>query len=173
MNQRYLIYLFATNNTGLMILSFIGKLAMILGQIVHGLHQICVINSKPARPSNILMHYFLSVFWSSCNLGGHYHWKVVRGCALVMTPFFHASQCSLAYQFTINVPLMCPPFSIFGKKCNFSLVLAKISALETQNFWIFAPKTPHFFKKTGSLDPTFGNRHGTYPSKKFECPTGL
>ena len=45
-------------------------------------------------------------------LKGHSHWKVVRGCAAVMTPFFHASRRSLAYQFTVNAPLMCPPFQL-------------------------------------------------------------
>ena len=40
--------------------------------------------------------------------GGHYHWKVVRGCAAVMTTYFQASWRSLAYQFTIKALLVCP-----------------------------------------------------------------
>ena len=64
--------------------------------------------------------------------------------AVVMIPFFQASLRSLAYQFSINAPLMCPK--------------------------IFAPMTPHFSRKTRSLDPTFGNLHGTFPPKKVECP---
>ena len=47
---------------------------------------------------------------------------------------------------------------------------AQISTLKKQNFQIFAPKTPHFPRKTRSPDPTFGNLRGTYPSKKVECP---
>ena len=37
--------------------------------------------------------------------GGHWPRKVVWGCAAVMTPFFQATRRSLAYQFTIIVPL--------------------------------------------------------------------
>ena len=57
------------------------------------------------------------------------------------------------------------------------LFLTKISAIKTQNFRIFAYKTPHFTRKTRSLDPTFGNPRGTYPHThthahphKVECP---
>ena len=89
-----------------------------------------------------------------------------------MTPFFQASQRSLAYQFTTNVPLMCPPFSIFRQFCIFSLVLAKISALKTQIFQIFVPKTPYFSRKIRSLDPTFENRVAHTHQKKVECPPG-
>ena len=39
-----------------------------------------------------------------------------------------------------------------------------------QNFWIFAPKTLHFSRKTRSLDPTFGNPCGTYSPKKGWVP---
>ena len=86
--------------------------------------------------------------------GGHSHWKVVRGCAAVMTPFFQASRLSLAYQFTINVQLMCPHFQLLEKFYIFSLVLAKISAVKMQIFQILVPKTPHFSRKIPSLDPT-------------------
>ena len=48
--------------------------------------------------------------------------------------------------------------------------MARISALRTQNFWIFAPNTPNFLRKTRSLDPTFGNPRGTYPPKKSWVP---
>ena len=41
-----------------------------------------------------------------------------------------------------------------------------------QNFWIFTPNTPHFSRKTRSLDPTFGNSCGTYPPKKLSAPPG-
>ena len=59
-----------------------------------------------------------------------------------------------------------PPIFNFQKLCIFSLVLAKISALKTQTFEIFVPKTPHFSRKICSLDATFGNLCGTYPQKK-------
>ena len=36
-----------------------------------------------------------------------------------MTPFFQVSRRSLAYQFTIIAPLLCPPFSNFRKIFNF------------------------------------------------------
>ena len=54
--------------------------------------------------------------------GGHWPRNGVWVCAAVTTPFFHTSRRSLAYQFPINAPLMCPPFSNFGKICIFSLV---------------------------------------------------
>ena len=68
--------------------------------------------------------------------------------------FLKASWRSLAYQLTINAPLMCPRCSIFRKLfqffhffCIFSLVLAKILVFKMQNFKIFTSKTPHFFKE--------------------------
>ena len=68
-------------------------------------------------------------------------------------PLFHASQRSLAYKFTLNAPFMCPPprFLNFWENFAYSaLFWAKISALKTQNFWIFAPQTTHFSRKTRS-----------------------
>ena len=46
------------------------------------------------------------------NIGKGYG-DVPRGCAAVMTHFFQASHRSLAYQFIVNAPLLCPLFSIF------------------------------------------------------------
>ena len=65
--------------------------------------------------------------------GGHSRWKgvwaetripkvflsQVWGCVAIMTPFFQASRRSLAHQFTVNVPLSCPLFSIFRKFLHF------------------------------------------------------
>ena len=102
---------------------------------------------------------------------GHSHWKVVRGCAAVMTSFFQDSWLSLAYQFTINGPLIyLSHFQFLEKLFIFSLVLAKISALKMQIFWIFTPKTPHFSRKICSVDPTFGNLCGTHPPIKSWVP---
>ena len=66
-----------------------------------------------------------------------------------------------------------PPFSIFLEQlCIFSLVLAKISPLKMQIFKIFVPKTPYFWRKICSLDPTFGNLCGTAPPpKKMSAPS--
>ena len=69
---------------------------------------------------------------------------------------------------------LVPPFSNFRKISIFSLVLVKISALKTQIFQIFVPKTPHFSRKIRSLDPTFGNLCGTHPpKKKLSAPPGM
>ena len=51
---------------------------------------------------------------------GHSHWKVVGGCAAVITSFFQDSRRSLAYQITTNAPLMCPNFHFFKKNFAFS-----------------------------------------------------
>ena len=47
--------------------------------------------------------------------GGHYHWRVVQGCAVVMTP----SSLEIYHQRATH----CPSFSVSGKFCIFSLVL--------------------------------------------------
>ena len=63
------------------------------------------------------------------------------------------------------------PHLQFLKKIGFSaLSLAKISALKTQNFRIFAPKTPNFSRKSRSLDPTFGNLRQIPTKKKLSAP---
>ena len=73
--------------------------------------------------------YHLTRHWDAQSGGGHSHWKGVWGCAAVMTPFFQASRRSLAHQFTVNAPLLCPLFSIFRKFLQFQPCLAKILAL--------------------------------------------
>ena len=79
--------------------------------------------------------------------------------ALPSLPIYH--QCAVH---------VCPPFQFLENFAFSALFWAKISALKTQNFWIFAPKTPQFSRKTRSLDPTFGNPCGTYPPKKNWVP---
>ena len=74
--------------------------------------------------------------------GGHSHWKGVWGCAAVMIPFFQASRRSLAYQFTVNAPLLCPLFSIFR---------------------IFLHFQPCFGQNCSSLDPNFSKFSFTRP----------
>ena len=106
--------------------------------------------------------------------GGHSHWKVVQGCAAVMTPIFQANRRSLAFQFTINTPLMCHPFWFFRKILHFQPCFGQKFQLSKCKFvQIFVPKTPHFSRKICSLDPTFGNLCGTHPpKKKLSAPPG-
>ena len=83
--------------------------------------------------------------------GGHLHWEVVRGCAAVMTPFLRPVGAPYPTNL-LNAPLTCPRFQ-FLEKCyisarDFSLLLAKISALKTQIFKIFVPKTSYYPRKS-------------------------
>ena len=104
---------------------------------------------------------FLSVPWTvgltSCKTrgGGALALESGTGCAAVMTPFFQASWRSLAYQFTGNAPLMCPPIFNFWKYFAFS-------SLDPN----FCSQDPNFSKKICSFDPTFGNLCGTHPPPK-------
>ena len=66
--------------------------------------------------------------------GGHSHWKGVWGCAAVTTPFFQTSHRSLAYQFTVNAPLLCPLFSIFRKFLHFQPCFGQNSSALDPNF---------------------------------------
>ena len=102
--------------------------------------------------------------------GGHSHWKGVWGCAAVMTPFFQASCRSLAYQFTVNAPLLWPPFSIFRKILDFQPWFGQNSSSLDPNFSKFSFLRPPFSRKIRSLDPTFWNLRDTHPPKKVECP---
>ena len=128
--------------------------------------QICIYN-----------HWFWSlVFCSLLPLrpeGGHSHWKVVWGCAAVMTPFFQASRRSLVYQFTINAPLMCPHFQFLETKLH-CLVLAKISALRMQIFPNFRSQDPTFFKENLLPRPFFWKPVWHTPTKKnLSAPRAL
>ena len=84
--------------------------------------------------------------------------------------FFQVSRRSLAYQITINAPLMYPHFQFLEIYCIFSLVFGQNFSFQAQNFRLFAPKAPNFSRKTRSLNPPFGNPCGTYPPKNGECP---
>ena len=79
--------------------------------------------------------------------GGHSHWKGVWGCAAVMTPFFQTSHRSLAYQFTVNAPLLCPLFSIFRKFLHFQPCFGQNSSSRDPNFSKFSFLRPLFFKE--------------------------
>ena len=91
-------------------------------------------------------------------------------CAVVMTQFFQASRCSLAYQFTINASLMCPHFQFLGKICIFSIVFDQKFSSKDANFWIFAPKTPHFLRKPAHHIPTTKLSNPSSPNTAIQYP---
>ena len=64
-----------------------------------------------------------------------------------MTPFFQASRRSLAYQFTVNAPLLWPPFSIFRKFLDFQPCFSQNSSSLNPNFSKFSFPRPPFFKE--------------------------
>ena len=74
--------------------------------------------------------------------GGHWPRKGVWGCAAVMTPFFQASRRSLAYQFTIIAPFLCPPFSNFRKFFHFQLCFGQKFQLSRRKFSKFSFPRP-------------------------------
>ena len=91
---------------------------------------------------------FINMRAAGCQVrfpGGHSHWKGVWGCAAVMTPFFQASRRSLAHQFTLNAPLLCPLFSIFRKFLHFLPCFGQNSSSLDPNFSKFSFSRPQFF----------------------------
>ena len=98
--------------------------------------------------------------------GGHSHWKVVWGCAAIMTPFLQASRRSLAYQFTINAPLMCSPFAFFFLIAFSTLFWPKfqLSRCKFSKFLLLRP--PFFFKENPLLRPYFWKFVWHTPTKK-------
>ena len=99
---------------------------------------------------------------------GKWYGDVLRSCP----PFFQVSRRSLAYQCTINAPLMCPSIFNFRKILHFlALFWPKCQlSFRMQISQIFVPKIPNFSRKIRSLDPTFGNPCGTHPPKKLSAP---
>ena len=75
-------------------------------------------------------------------------------------------------QFTVNVPLSYPLFSIFRKFLHFQPCFGQNSSSLDLNFWKFRSQDPHFLRKIRSLDPTFWNPRGTRPPKKSWMPPG-
>ena len=103
--------------------------------------------------------------------GGHWPRKGVWGCAAVMTPFFQASRGSLAYQFTIIAPLLCPPFSNFRKIFNFQPCFGQNFSSQDANFPNFRSLDPWFFKENPLPRPYFWKPVWHIPTqKKVECP---
>ena len=109
--------------------------------------------------------------------GGHSHWKGVWGCAAVMTPIFQDSRRSLARQYTVNAPLLCPLFSIFRKFLHFQPCFGQNFSSLDPNFSKFSfPRPPLFFRKIRSLDLHFETRvahtHKKKKKKKLSAPPG-
>ena len=94
-----------------------------------------------------------------------YHWKIVRVCAPVMTPFFQASRHSLVYQFPINGPLMCPTFSNSSKICIFRLVFGQNCSSQEAKFQNFRSQDPSFFKENLLPRPYFWKPTHTHQKK--------
>ena len=90
-----------------------------------------------------------------------------------MTPFFQATQRSLAYQFTINAPLLCPPFSNFRKKFNFQPCFGQNFSSQDANFPNFRSLDPSFFKENPLPRPYFWKPvWHTHTKKKLSAPPG-
>ena len=98
--------------------------------------------------------------------GGHWPRKGVWGCAAVMTPFLQASRRSLAYQFTIIAPLLCPPFSNFRKKLNFQPCFGQNFSSQDANFPNFRSLDPSFFKENPLPRPYFWKPVWHIPTQK-------
>ena len=98
--------------------------------------------------------------------GGHSHWKGVWGCAAVMTPFFQASRRSLAHQFTLNAPLLCPLFSIFRKFLHFKPCFGQNSSSLDLNFSQFSFLRPPFFQENPLPRPYIFKPAWHTPTKK-------
>ena len=104
--------------------------------------------------------------------GGHSHWKGVLEWAAFLAPFFQASGRSLAYQFTVNVPLLCPLFSIFRNILHFQPCFGQNSSSRDPNFSTFLFPRPPFFKENLLPRPYF-ETHVAHIPLKVECPPGL
>ena len=86
-------------------------------------------------------------------------------------PFFQTSHCSLAYQFTVNAPLLCPLISIFRKFLHFQPCFGQNSSSLDPNFSKFLFLRPLFFKENllprpYILKPVWH----TSTKQKVECP---
>ena len=102
--------------------------------------------------------------------GGHWPRKGVWGCAAVMTPFFQATRRSLAYQFTIIAPVLCPQFSNFRNIFNFQPCFGQNFSSQDANF---RSLDPSFFKENPLPRPYFWKPVWHTPTKKkIECPPG-
>ena len=88
--------------------------------------------------------------------GGTHIWKGFGGVAVMTPGFFQAILRSLAYQFTVNAPLLCLPFSCFRNFSHFQPCFGQNSI----------SLDPNFSRKIRSLNPTSWNPRGTHPPEK-------
>ena len=100
---------------------------------------------KPCRSkyTGLLIAFTASCKGNQCWLypGGHSHWKVVRGCAAIMTLF---SGLSALPKFTINASLIFPPPFKLLENLAFSAL-----------FWPEFQLSRRKFSNVGSQDPSF------------------
>ena len=80
--------------------------------------------------------------------------------------FFQATWRSLAYQFTIIGPLLCPPFSNFRKIFNFQPCYGQNFSSQDANFPNFRSLNPSFFKENPLPRPYFWKPVWHTPTKK-------
>ena len=109
-------------------------------------------------------NYYVGVWWEGSTCLGRWYGDVSQSW-----PLFQASQHS---QFTINGPLMWPPFSILRKILYFQPCFLPKFQLSRCKFAKFSFPRLLIFQRNPLLDPTFGNLRGTYlqKKKKVECP---
>ena len=118
-------------------------------------------------------YFFISHEWkwvgnkaeNTCR-GANLHWKVIWGCATVTTPFFQASWHFLAYQFTLNAPLMCPAFSILRKIMDFQSCFGQNFSSQDANFPNFCSQVPSFSKENSLPRSYFWKPVWNKPTKK-------
>ena len=94
-------------------------------------------------------------------------WKGGMGMCRSHDPLFSGQSAlpslPIYHQCATHVPPICNFRKILHSQPCFGPKL-KLSRRKISEF--FTPKTPHFPRKTRSLDPSFGNPCGTYPPKK-------
>ena len=98
---------------------------------------------------------------------GRWYGDVPRSRPSFARPVGTPYSLPIYHQSTARVP---PVFNFYKNFAFSALFVAKISALKTQIFKIFVPKTPHFSRKIRFLDPTFGNPCDTQPPRKNWVP---
>ena len=74
-------------------------------------------------------------------------WEGGTGMCCGHDPLFQASRCFIAYQFTINLPLMCPPCQFLEKVAFSTLFLGKNFSSQDANLSHFLFPRPHIFQR--------------------------
>ena len=85
-----------------------------------------------------------------------------------MTPF-QASRRSLAYQFTVNVPLTCPHFQLLEKICIFSLILGQNVSSQNAIFQNIRSQDPLFFQGKSSPKTQLLETRAAHTHQKKGC----